>query len=170
MAGAALERGLDTKILIRIDHAALLRGHTDTDEVCEIAGVGPVPVSHVRALIETGDPFIAALVTNGVDVTTVAHAGRRANAAQATALDWAQPGCSNETCDLTVGLQVDHRHDYADTRTTFLPWLDRLCSADHDRKTRLGWALVEGTGRRAFVAPDDPRHPRHVRSDRHRAS
>jgi hypothetical protein len=170
LAGAALERGLDTKILIRVDHAALLRGHTDTDEVCEIAGVGPVPVSHVRALIETGDPFIAALVTKGIDVTTVAHAGRRANAAQATALDWAQPGCSNETCDLTIGLQVDHRHDYAQTHTTFLPWLDRLCSADHHKKTRLGWALVEGTGRRAFVAPDDPRHPRHARSDRHRAS
>ncbi len=170
VAGAALGRGLDTKILIRIDHAALVRGRTDHDEVCEIAGVGPVPVSHVRGLIETGDPFIATLVTKGIDVTTVAHAGRRANAVQSTALDWAQPGCSNETCDLTVGLQVDHRHDYAHTRTTFLPWLDRLCSADHDRKTRLGWALVDGTGRRAFVAPDDPRHPRHARSDRHRAS
>ena len=25
-----------------------------------------------------------------------------------------------------------------------------------------GWALVEGRGKRAFVPPDDPRHPRHA--------
>jgi len=170
LARAALGRGLDTKILIRVDHAALTRGGIADDEVCEIAGVGPVPVSHVRSLIEAGDPFIATLVTKGVDVTTVAHAGRRANAVQTTALDWAQPGCSNETCDNTVGLEVDHRHDYAHTRTTFLPWLDRLCSADHDKKTRLGWALVHGTGRRAFVAPGDVRHPGQVEPDRQKVS
>ena len=27
-------------------------------------------------------------------------------------------------------------------------------------KSHQGWRLVEGTGRRAFVSPDDPRHPR----------
>ena len=39
-------------------------------------------------------------------------------------------------------------------------------SADHDKKTSLGWALVDGTGKRAFVAPDDPRHPRHTKPAR----
>jgi hypothetical protein len=28
-----------------------------------------------------------------------------------------------------------------------------------DLKTHHRWGLVEGTGVRAFVAPDDPRHP-----------
>jgi hypothetical protein len=41
--------------------------------------------------------------------------------------------------------------------------LDRLCSFDHWRKTNLGWELVGGKGKRAFVAPDDPRHPRNAR-------
>lgn len=30
-------------------------------------------------------------------------------------------------------------------------------------KTRHGWALVEGKGKRPLVPPDDPRHPRHAR-------
>ena len=34
-----------------------------------------------------------------------------------------------------------------------------MCDHDHDLKTYKGWALVEGTGIRAFVPPGDPRHP-----------
>jgi hypothetical protein len=40
-----------------------------------------------------------------------------------------------------------------------LEWLDRMCDHHHDMKTRKGWMLVIGTGKRAFVAPEDPRHP-----------
>ena len=40
--------------------------------------------------------------------------------------------------------------------------MDRLCRPMHDLKTYEGWSLVEGTGKRPFVAPDDPRHPRHA--------
>jgi len=41
--------------------------------------------------------------------------------------------------------------------------MDRLCRFDHRLKTAEGWALVEGTGKRDFVPPGDPRHPRHKR-------
>jgi hypothetical protein len=41
--------------------------------------------------------------------------------------------------------------------------LDKLCRFHHRLKTNEGWALVEGTGKRDFVPPDDPRHPRHKR-------
>ncbi len=40
--------------------------------------------------------------------------------------------------------------------------LDRLCVHDHQLKTHHRWALIPGTGRRAFVPPTDPRHPDHV--------
>ena len=43
-----------------------------------------------------------------------------------------------------------------------LELLDRLCRY-HRPKTTKGWALVEGTGKRDFVPPDDPRRPRHAR-------
>ena len=43
-----------------------------------------------------------------------------------------------------------------------LEWAERMCGHDHDKKTQLGWSLVAGTGKRAFVAPDDPRHPKNA--------
>jgi len=47
------------------------------------------------------------------------------------------------------------------SKVTLLRWLDRLCVSCHDRKTRHGWALVDGHGKRPLVPPDDPRHPKH---------
>ena len=47
----------------------------------------------------------------------------------------------------------------ARANTTVLDLLDRLCSHHHDLKTIDNWALVDGRGKRAFVPPDDPRHP-----------
>lgn len=158
---AAARSPVPTKIVVRVDWAALLRGWVAEGETCEIAGVGQVAVSAVRAMIATGDPFLAAVVTQGVDVVSVAHLGRRPSAFQQTALDWLAPTCRVEGCDATVRLEDDHRHDWADTHVTLLAWLDRLCGAHHDRKTYEGWALVAGTGKRPMVPPEDPRHPRH---------
>lgn len=65
-------------------------------------------------------------------------------------------GCSSLTY-----LEMDHREDWADTHRTVFELLDRLCVHHHDLKTREGWALEAGQGKRAFVPPDDLRHPRH---------
>ncbi|HEX2699418.1 MAG TPA: hypothetical protein VHM89_04340 [Acidimicrobiales bacterium] len=43
---------------------------------------------------------------------------------------------------------------------TLLEWLERMCTAHHDKKTYEGWALVAGKGKRDLVPPDDPRHPK----------
>ena len=52
----------------------------------------------------------------------------------------------------------NHDTGWAKTRTTRVDDSHRLY--DHDVKTHYGWALVEGTGKRPFVPPDDPRHPK----------
>jgi hypothetical protein len=148
------------KILARVDLAALLRGYPVEDETCELAGNGPVAVSAVRDLIDTGDPFLAAVVTKGKEVVGVAHLGRRPTARQCSALVWLYPTCAAEGCNALTFLEYDHRDDWANSHRTVFDLLDRLCSHHHDRKTRDGWALVEGRGKRAFVPPDDPRHPR----------
>jgi len=101
-------------------------------------------------------------VTKGVDVVSVAHLGRRPTSFQATALDWLSPACTVTGCDVTARLETDHRVDWADSHLTLLEWLDRLCESHHDKKTYDGWALVAGTGKRPMVAPEDPRHPRHL--------
>jgi hypothetical protein len=59
-----------------------------------------------------------------------------------------------------MATEVDHDRPWADKHETVLGNLRPFCGHDHDLKTNQGWSLVEGTGRRAFVAPDDPRHPR----------
>ncbi|MGH9156437.1 MAG: hypothetical protein ACRD1K_11525, partial [Acidimicrobiales bacterium] len=143
----------------RVDLGALLRGRPVGDEVAEIAGFGPVAVSAIADMIDTGDPFLAAVVTNAEAVVGVAHLGRRPRAVQRSALEWLHPTCAVESCTTVAGLQYDHRVDWARTHLTIFDLLDRLCGHHHHLKTTKGWALVEGRGRRAFVAPGDPRHP-----------
>ncbi len=143
------------------DWDALVRGWPSEGEMSEIAGVGPVPVSVVRAMLASGDAFLAAVVTKGVDVVNVAHLGRRPSAFQQSALDWLSPGCSAVGCNMTVRLENDHRVDWATSKITLLGLLDPLCKHHHHLKTHKGWAFVEGAGKRLMVPPRDPRHHRH---------
>ena len=144
--------------LLRVDVEALHRGRVASDELCEIRGVGPVPVSVAEQLL--GRSVLHLVITRGVDVLNVTHLGRGPTAAQKIALAWASPGCTVEGCWRTR-TENDHREPWAQTRHTRLGELDPLCGHHHDLKTRSGWALVEGTGKRPMVPPDDPRHPKH---------
>ncbi|HEX2192874.1 MAG TPA: HNH endonuclease signature motif containing protein [Acidimicrobiales bacterium] len=148
-----------TKVIVRVDLPALLRGYPARGETCEIAGFGPVAVSAVRDLLDTADPFLASVVTAGEAVVGVAHFGRRPRTVQRTALEWLYPTCGAEGCNTTAFLEIDHRVEWAQSHVTVFDLLDRLCPHHHDLKTRDGWALVEGRGKRPFVPPDDPRHP-----------
>ena len=144
--------------LLRIDAAALRRGRVEGEELCEIAGIGPVPVSVARTLL--GEAIVKLVITNGVDVANVTHLGRGPTTAQKVALLWANPTCTADGCPRRR-IEYDHQKPWAETRHTRLDELDPLCTYHHDLKTRLGWALVPGKGKRALVPPDDPRHPRH---------
>jgi Domain of unknown function (DUF222) len=144
--------------LLRVDVEALRRGQAQPGELCEIAGVGPVPVSVARDVL--GDAIVKLVITDGVDVLNVTHLGRGPTAAQRAALLWINPACSVLGC-LRTRIEIDHQKPWADTHHTRLDELDGLCAFHHDLKTRVGYALVAGSGKRAFVAPDDPRHPRH---------
>jgi hypothetical protein len=143
--------------LLHLDVEALTRGEIQGEEKCEIVGVGSVPVRIARALL--GDAILKLVLTKGVDVVNVTHLGRGATAAQRVALLWSSPKCANIECS-SMFVQIDHRDPWANTKHTRLDELDHLCPHDHDLKTTQNWSLVPGTGRRAFVAPDDPRHPR----------
>ena len=162
----ASRRAGPPKIIVRVDLEALLRGRATDGEVCEIAGFGPVAVSAVRDMIDSQDPFLAAVATRGERLVGVAHLGRRPNALQQTALQWLYPGCANESCSARARLDYDHRVDWAATHLTVLDLLDRLCQHCHALKTRQNWSLVDGRGKRPLVAPDDPRHPRNAAQER----
>jgi hypothetical protein len=155
--------------LLRIDVTALQRGRAHDGELCEIAGVGSVPVAVARRLL--GDAIVKLVVTRGVDVLSVTHLGRQATAAQRVALLWQSPTCANQACPHSF-VQIDHRQPWAATHQTRLDALDPLCPHCHRLKTHHNWALIPGTGKRPFVPPTDPRHPdrTHTRPERHAAA
>ena len=144
--------------IIRADLEALKRGSIEGDEVCEIAGYGPVPVSVLHEWLP--EASIAIVFTKGVDVANVTHLGRSVTVAQQVALWWQSPTCTRLGCNRTFRLENDHREDWAQTHHTRLDETDPVCGHDHDLKTYKGWAFVEGTGKRDMVAPHDPRHPK----------
>ena len=143
--------------IIKIDHTALRRGSVEGDEVCEIVGLGPIPVSVARELL--GDAILKLVITKGIDVINVTHLGRSATVAQQVALWWKSAACTVLGCPRTQRLQNDHRLEWVKTKRTRVDELDPLCKHHHDLKTRNNWALVEGEGPRPMVPPDDPRHP-----------
>lgn len=150
--------------LIRVDLTALLKGGVGDGELCEIAGIGPISVPAARDLL--GDSILKLVITRGVDVLNVTHLGRGPSTAQEVALLWANPVCCVQGCNRVRRLEWDHRQPWAQVRQTVLANLDGPCEFHHARKTRDGWELVPGTGRRAMVPPSDPRHPRRASRER----
>ncbi len=135
-----------------IDRAALMRGKSEAGERCEVAGLGPVPVPVVRSMLD--DAFVTAVVTNGVDVSTVAHLGRRPTAHQRSALEVRDPECVVGGCHVRVGLEIDHVEPWSATRITKLDALARLCRFHHAQKTHEGYRLEGGPGHRRWLKPD----------------
>ena len=144
--------------LLRLDLEALWRGHVEGDELCEITGLGPVPVAAAKALLS--DAVLKLIITNGVDVLNVTSLTRGPTQAMRYASLWTSPFCTVEGCHRTR-LEHDHRWgaEYKDTRHTRLDELDATCPHHHELHTSLGWALVRGTGKRPMVPPADHRHP-----------
>jgi hypothetical protein len=146
----------DVKVIVRVDHSALLRGEVADGELCEIAGLGPVPVSTVNQWI-AGDAFKVAIVTEGVDIRSIVHMGRSPIELQRTALQWHTAGtCAIEGCSSTARLEIDHVAEWSQTGRTTLDELARVCGHHHDLKTHNGYRFgpLGPNGKRPLIAPD----------------
>ena len=141
-SGGSAEPGktVPAKVIVRIDHSALVRGHTVAGETCDIGG-SPVPVSVVDEVLASGDAFLTAIVTKGVDVSRVVHLGRGPSAHQLTALQWRDITCCRVGCTYHPA-EWDHRQPYAEVKVTTLDNLEGFCKADHDRKSYEGYTVV----------------------------
>ncbi|MSW28253.1 MAG: DUF222 domain-containing protein [Actinobacteria bacterium] len=126
---------------IRIDIDALKRGHTEQGEICEIAGVGPIPVATATEYL--GEAFLKLLVVDGVDIKTVAHMGRHIPAPLRTAVEERDRVCQVPTCDVTLGLEIDHIKPFSEGGSASFENLVRLCKRHHLQKTHDGYRLVE---------------------------
>lgn len=143
----------DTMVHVTVDYEALVRGHTVSGERCEIPGIGPIPVSVARAMSE--DAILKVLVTKGVDVVTVAHAGYTIPAHLRSALEVRDPTCIVPGCDISKNLQIDHRNTFNRTRVTRLEDLARLCRWHHYQKTFLGYMYRGRPGAWEWLPPED---------------
>ena len=137
---------------VRVDHAALVRGATEADEVCEIPGVGPIPVATARSLAE--DAWICALVTDGTDIKAITSQKRRISAHLRRAVEERDQTCAVPGCDVRHPLQIDHSIPVHERGPTRLDNLDRLCIWHHYLKTHRGYRLLGSrSGLRTWVGP-----------------
>ncbi|AXV07011.1 hypothetical protein DVS28_a2329 [Euzebya pacifica] len=140
--------GRQTKVIIRVDGSALVRGEVHDGETCEIAGIGPVALSAVREQIP--DAHITYVITNGQDVT-VAHLGRQVTAHQRTALEARGYCCEVPGCTADHLLEIDHVTGWAITKQTRLSDLAWLCTTHHRQKSRRHYRLLGPPGQRTWT-------------------
>ena len=126
-------------INIRVDLNAIKRGRTENGEICEIAGVGPIPVA--TAIEYLGEAFLKLLVIDGIDIKTVAHMGRHIPAPLRTAIEERDRVCQVPTCDMSVGLEIDHIKPFSEGGPASFENLVRLCKRHHLQKTHDGYRL-----------------------------
>jgi Domain of unknown function (DUF222) len=145
------------EVRVVVDSSALARGHTEAGERCEVSGVGPMPVTAARALVD--DCSLAAMVRDGDDITSVSSPKRTIPIKLRRALEAEYPTCGVPSCANDQFLQIDHIVPVEEHGPTELANLWRVCSHHHALKTHGGWTVVGQNGTRDLVPPDDPDPP-----------
>jgi hypothetical protein len=142
---------------LRVDLDRLL-GHDDeaTGEVCEIPGVGPVPVAHASKVLPHG--LLELVITDGVDVQTVVSRTRHVPEALKIAIEERDQTCKVEGCDRTEHLERHHAEDFAPNHLTTYELLGRLCELHHDLVTYRGYTIESNPdGSWRLRPPDEQR-------------
>jgi len=156
--GGARSLPPSTTMHLRVDVAALRRGNLEDGEVCEIPGVGPVPLATATNAI--GDAVLKVIVTDGVDVKAVANMKRAIPARLRTALMERDEKCVVPGCDVGKGLENDHYQiDFIKDGPTEMWNLCRLCHWHHHLKTHCGYAVSGGPGNWEWSAPVSEMNP-----------
>jgi hypothetical protein len=144
---------------VRCDLGALRRGSLGSGEVCEIPGVGPIPIERARALL--GQALVDVVITDGVDVTTVVRLGRHIPTSLLTAITERDQYCVVPGCGKRLGLEKDHcQVDYAQGGVVSYDNIAKLCHHHHQMKTHQGYRLAGGPGRWEWITPEHPVTPK----------
>jgi hypothetical protein len=145
-------------VVYHVSLEALRRGQLEPGELCEVPGVGPVPLKVIENVV--GDAMGKLVIRNGVDVTTVCHLGRTVPAHVETALEARDRTCVVPECDVTLSLEIDHwQVPFSEGGPTALWNLARLCRFHHQLKTYEGYELRGGPGHWEWVPPPPPGEP-----------
>jgi 5-methylcytosine-specific restriction endonuclease McrA len=139
------------------DSVPVARGHTERGERCELKGIGPVPVTTARRLLD--DARVTLMASDGDDITAVSSPKRTIPAKLRRALEARYPTCGRRTCSNDRFLQIDHVVPVEAGGETNIHNTWRLCPHDHYLKTHCGWRVVGEPGNWDLVPPDDPDPP-----------
>jgi hypothetical protein len=139
------------EVRVTVDSSAFARGHTEAGERCEITGVGPVPVTTARALLD--DAIVSVLVKDGDDITTVSSPKRTIPAKLRRALETRYPTCGVHGCANDHFLQIDHVRPIADGGPTSIDNTWRICPFHHAQKTLHRWRVTGEPGNWNLVPP-----------------
>jgi hypothetical protein len=150
--------GPKAMVIVHVAYEALCRNALADGEVCEIAGIGPVPLEVAQTL--AADSLLRVLVTKGGQPMTVTPGVRTVPRALRLLLEARDRTCVVPGCDVSRGLQVDHRKPFAQLGPTDLENCALLCKLHHDMKTYLGYRLERhADGSWTFPPPVDYRDP-----------
>jgi hypothetical protein len=119
----------------------LLNGKTGPGEMCEIPGVGPVPVAHAREVLSHG--LLQLVITDGVDVQTVVSNTRHVPKALKIAIAVRDRTCKIRGCDCDRMLERHHTHAYEKPHRTTYKELGNLCPKHHHLVTHKGYTTTD---------------------------
>jgi hypothetical protein len=149
-------KGTHCQAIVVIDAAALRRGSTEGDELCEIDGIGPVSIEAATELLS--EASLRYVIREGFDIKTVTKSTRDVAACLEAALLVRDRACARPGCGKRFGLERDHRDvDFGDDGPTELDNLVRLCPQCHDLKTYGDWRLEGKPGAWRWIAPAHPK-------------
>jgi hypothetical protein len=140
--------------LVLVDAAALRRGSTSTGEICEIAGIGPVPVEAAIELLGQGS--LQFLLKEGTDIRCVTKSSRDLAQKTAMALVARDRFCVIPGCGKRLGLEGDHIVEFEHDGPTTYDNLARICPAHHAMKTYGNWTLSGSVGKWKWTPPARP--------------
>jgi len=125
---------------VRVDHAALVRGSVADGEVCEIEGIGPIPLAEAERL--ASDSMLRLLLVQGGVVQKISNTTRTIPPRLRRAIEDRDRTCVVPGCDVSWNLEIDHRVPFAQGGLTDEENLARLCHEHHRQKTA-GKAVLE---------------------------
>ena len=135
-----IDRPAPAMVIVRVDRDALIRGHVEPGELCELDGHGPISVPLAKALAV--DSFLSVIFTEAGDIKAVSHQGRTVNRRTRTALAYRDKTCVVPGCAMAYGLEIDHLTEWAFGGLTELANLALLCTHHHRLKTFESWVLA----------------------------
>ena len=124
-----------------------------TGAICELAGVGPVPLRILERYF--GTALAKVIFKTARDVQSVSHPGRYRSAHLETAVRARDRTCVVEGCGQSTNLEIHHVRGVEEGGPTELENLCLLCAHHHDLVTYDRYRLDKRRGRWGLVPPEE---------------